>query len=283
MKNSLNLTIVITTVAEKSLLRVIKNINSTIFKPKKILVVVYKKNLRKINKKIIKNYDNVEIVQTNSPGQVNQRVEGFKLAKTDFVMQIDADCFIENQSIKEMMNFLKTHKNASVGPCFIDIKNNLPIHKLNNNHKMLQILKNLILGFPIKNNIMGKVSKSGTNFGVDFFFLKKKAIQVDWIPGGCSMHHKKNLYLKNYFPFKGKAYYEDLIHSKILIQRNIKLFIIKNAICKTDFPIFPKKFKEFIKYIISYNYTSKIYNVGIIRKYICITLYFIRYFKNRFY
>ena len=283
MKNILNLTIVITTVGEKSLLAVIKNINLTISRPKKILVVIYKKNIRKINKRILSTYDNVEIVQTNSPGQVNQRVEGFKLVRTDYAMQLDADCYIENLSINKMMNFLKTHKNASVGPCFLDIKNNLPIHKLNNKRKFFKTLKNLILGFPNVNSIMGKVSKSGTNFGVDYFYLKKKAIQVDWIPGGCLMHHKKNLYLKNYYPFQGKAYYEDLIHSKILIQKNIKLFILKDAICKTDFPIFPKKFKEFIKYTISYNYSSKIYNVGIIRKNICIILYIIRYFKNRVY
>ena len=99
MKNFLDLTIVIATVGEKSLLNAIKNINSTISKPKKILVVVYKKNLKKIDKEII-NYKNVEIVITNLPGQVYQRLEGFKLVKTDFVMQLDADCYINNQSIK---------------------------------------------------------------------------------------------------------------------------------------------------------------------------------------
>ena len=143
-----------------------------------------------------------------------------------------------------MINFLKVNKDVSVGPCFIDVNSNLPIHKLNNNNKISQFIKNLVLGFPNNDKIMGKVSKSGTNFGVDF------------------------------------AYYEDLIHSKILIKKNIRLFIIKDAICKTDFPIFPKKFKEFIRYIKAYSYNSKIYNVGIIRKYICMTLYFLRYIKN---
>ena len=94
------------------------------------------------------------------------------------------------------------------------------------------------------------------------------------------MHHKKNLYLKDYYPFSGKAYYEDLIHSKILIKKNLRLFIIKDAICKTDFPVFPKKFKEFIRYMKAYSYNSKIYDVGILRKYICMTLYSLRYIKN---
>ena len=282
MENILDLTIVIPTVGEKSLLNVIENLNSTNSKPKKILVIIYKENFKKINNNIHL-HNNVEIVQTNLPGQVNQRVEGFKLALTDYVMQLDADCYINNQSITAMINFLKNNKDFSVGPCFIDISNDLPIHKLNNNNKVSQFIKNLILGFPNSNKIMGKISKSGTNFGVDFNFLKEDIIQVDWIPGGCSMHYKKNLCLKNYFPFEGKAFYEDLIHSKLLIQKNIKLFIIKKAICKTDFPIFPKKFKEFIRYMKAYSYCSKIYDVGIIRKYICMTLYLVRYIKNRLY
>jgi GT2 family glycosyltransferase len=282
MVNILNLTIVIPTVGEESLLKVVKNLNSNISRPKKILIVIYKENLIKIDKEI-NNYDNVEIATTNLPGQVHQRVEGFKLAKTNFVMQLDADCFIDNQSIIEMINFLKSNDKTSVGPCFLDIKNNLPIHKLINESKIKRIIKNLVLGFPNDNKIMGKISKAGTNFGVDSNFLKEDVIQVEWIPGGCSMHYKKNLCLKNYFPFKGKAYYEDLIHSKILIQNDIKLFIIKKAICKTEFPIFPTKLKEFFMYLKSYNYSCKIYKVGIVRKYTCLFLYIMRYIKNQFY
>ena len=44
MENILNLTIVIPTVGEKSLLEVIKNLNSNISIPKKISVVIYKRN-----------------------------------------------------------------------------------------------------------------------------------------------------------------------------------------------------------------------------------------------
>lgn len=109
MQNILNLTIVIPTIGEELLLSVIKNLNSTISRPKKILVVIYKKNFEKINNDIYL-HNNVEVIQTNSPGQVNQRVEGFKLALTDYVMQLDADCYISNQSITAMINFLKIIK-----------------------------------------------------------------------------------------------------------------------------------------------------------------------------
>ena len=146
MENILNLTIVIPTVGEKSLQDVIENLNLNNSRPKKILVMIYKENLSKINSDIYL-HDNVEIVQTNLPGQVNQRVEGFKLAKTDFVMQLDADCYISNQSIKAMINFLKINRDVTVGPCFIDISNNLPIHKLNNNNKSNSIYKKFSFRF----------------------------------------------------------------------------------------------------------------------------------------
>ena len=49
------------------------------------------------------------------------------------------------------------------------------------------------------------------------FEKKKNLHEVEWLPGGCILHSKKNLIKKNYFNFKyKKAYCEDLIHSYFL-------------------------------------------------------------------
>jgi hypothetical protein len=47
----------------------------------------------------------------------------------------------------------------------------------------------------------------------------------EWLPGGCILHHKKNIIYENYFKYKGKAYCEDIIHSILLTKNNIKLYI----------------------------------------------------------
>ena len=127
---------------------------------------------------------------------------------------------------------------------------------------------------------MGSVSKSSTNFGVDYKFLKKKLIEVSWIPGGCMMHHRDNLIQKNFYPFNGKAYCEDLIHCNLLKKKQIKLYIVNNSFCNTSFPEFPNKFRELFYFIRSYVYTAKIYNASIFRILLCVILYFGRYFKK---
>lgn len=52
---------------------------------------------------------------------------------------------------------------------------------------------------------------------------------MEWLPGGCVMHNKDNLVVKDFYPFKGKAYCEDLIHSHILAVKGVKLYVAKNA------------------------------------------------------
>ena len=46
--------------------------------------------------------------------------------------------------------------------------------------------------------------------------------------------YTSELIKKKYYNFSGKAYYEDIIHSKLLKEKNIKMWISKKSICKTD-------------------------------------------------
>ena len=49
--------------------------------------------------------------------------------------------------------------------------------------------------------------------------------------GGCLAHYKKNLVNENYYPYSGKAYAEDLIHSHILKSRGCTLILDTTARC----------------------------------------------------
>ena len=46
---------------------------------------------------------------------------------------------------------------------------------------------------------------------------------------------RRHLIDKNYFPYKGKAYCEDLIHSLLLKRKGVKLYVL----CKTEVVIQP--------------------------------------------
>ena len=60
--------------------------------------------------------------------------------------------------------------------------------------------------------------------------------------------------MKNYYPFKGKAIGEDILHSKILLRKGIKLYIIKKISVFTNpqeniNQEFVKKYFKFLNYI----------------------------------
>ena len=74
----------------------------------------------------------------------------------------------------------------------------------------------------------GSISLAGICFGVNKEDLKKQTglIAVDWQSGGCVLHKKKNLILDDYYPFSGKAFSEDLIHSYLLKKEGLKKLIM---------------------------------------------------------
>ena len=109
MENILNLTIVIPTVGEKSLLNVIENLNSTNSKPKKILVSIYKENFGKINNDIYL-HDNVEIVQKYVIDGVKKKYYNVKDAEGN-VLYEDVALFESAMGIVKHLMFGKTaHK-----------------------------------------------------------------------------------------------------------------------------------------------------------------------------
>ena len=68
-----------------------------------------------------------------------------------------------------------------------------------------------------------------------------------------------NLIKDNYFNFSGKAYYEDIIHSKILKNKKIKMWISKKSICKTDTVNFSFDEISLIKNIVKESFGSKMF------------------------
>ena len=75
------LSVVIPTIGEKSLLETIKKLNYKKNQiPSEIIISIYYLNFYKIQNKL-NNYTNIKIIKVNKKGQVNQRVQGFINAK----------------------------------------------------------------------------------------------------------------------------------------------------------------------------------------------------------
>ena len=75
------------------------------------------------------------------------------------------------------------------------------------------------------------ISKRFGSVGISSFPIpykrceKSKFSEVDWIPGGLLLIRKKDCLDYDYFNLPGKAYCEDLIHSQLLKNKGVRLFI----------------------------------------------------------
>mgnify|MGYP006079264075 FL=1 len=229
---SKDVSVVIATLGETNLSETIESLNKGSLAPKEILICIpeeYAVNLESLN------YSNVKISKTIVRGQVSQRAIGFQNAKFPYVLQLDDDIILDFYCLEKLLETVISNKNIAAGPKLYDhltkeyhsflIPSDIKLVWFN---KMFYFLANGKIGFQ-----PGKISKSGLNFGIPE--TPSTFYNVDWLCGGCLMHRKENLILTNYYPLSGKAYAEDLFHSKLLRDNNVILVRSGEAKCYVDF------------------------------------------------
>ena len=177
-----------------------------------------------------------------------------------------------------MLNCIRENNHYCISAHFHDINKNISIYS------NLKQTKNRILN-QIKNgkniSIYGDITNSGFE-SYPFISQLQAPFKSGWIPGGCVMHHRKNLILENYFPFVGKAYSEDLFHSIELKKKNIELLYHPKA--KAYLNVDNKKisFGDFKNFILDdFKIRQRLVNdnnLNIYRMYVVYVLKFIKYF-----
>ena len=246
----IKITAVIPTLGNQSLIETIDSLNSGSLIPDEIIVCMPKeRDFKTVFNK------NVLFIYTNYCGQVAQRVRALKEVTGELVLQLDDDIILDKRCLEFLVNsMLALNINAAISPALICKDTSISIYKPPNNSLKRKIYYWLLNGK--KGFFPGAITKAGTNIGVGKIMESENLITVDWLPGGCVLHRKKSLILKNYYPFIGKAYCEDLIHSHLLIQSGIKLIVANEAKAYVDKPILISTFtfKDF------YNYLKKDYN-----------------------
>ena len=267
------ISVVIATLGGKQLTKTINDMNSGSVVPSEILICIPEDDSPKV-KNI--NDGNVRVVITKHKGQVYQRATGFKNAKNDIVMQLDDDILLDKYCIENMLKTLHVKgTKAVVAPSYFCDESKNPVYRQLNNRKFLiKLYYWLING--ADGYKPGEVSLSGVNFGAEPFDCKDDICEVEWLAGGCAMHYKENLVLDNYYPFDGKAYGEDLIHSHFMKKNGCSLFISTKAHCWIEtVPATQYKPKELLENLIG-NYRAKKYFVKLSsRSYIRMNIYFL--------
>lgn len=231
-----NISVVIASLGGDVLTKTLHQLNDGLLKPDEIIVVIPKEFENNV---FVLFYSNVNYVFVPFKGQVAQRVYGFKLAKNNFVLQLDDDIYLDQNCLEKLVLGLKSlGPGHSVGPSIFFKETGLSVYPMSKGFQGFAYnIKSFMSGSKWGTKRMGTISRNGSGFGLDFHTVTDEFNHVEWLAGGCILHFKSELILNDYFPFVGKAYGEDLIHSWFLTDTGVKLYNIKSAICYIETPI----------------------------------------------
>lgn len=222
MLKHLDLSIVIPTLGEDTINKCIQSIYNNNYQPKEIIIIIPRAHANKLSS-LVRKYKNLKIYKTEFMGQVAQRVYGFKKTKTKFVMQLDSDIILGKQTIERLYSFLLNRKKISVSP--ILLPNN--IKQYQNLNLIANLLRNYLIFGQLKSK-MGVITSIGYNSWFENKDFKNNFYNVEWLPGGCILFRKEDLIERNFYPYKGKAYCEDILHSILLREKKINLYLLTN-------------------------------------------------------
>lgn len=198
-----------------------------------IIKEVYKKGF--INK--------IKIINSKNRGQVKQRYIAYKYCNSELIMHMDDDIILD---IKELNNLIKEFsllpKKSCLAPYLYKSSKQIK------NKNLFRQLKDTILFFSIKRK-PGTIGLS--SFPIPFERINgSKFTEVEWIPGGLLLLRKEDTIPFDFFNLPGKAYCEDLIHSQLLKNKGISLFISNNCSYSTEISHYKDlSFSLFFSYI----------------------------------
>ncbi len=231
---TLPLSVVIATLGSKILEQTIQRLNGGTCIPNEILVCIPEGASCEAE---LGSHANLRIVETPCRGQVAQRAFGLSLSRNQYVMQLDDDVFLPEDALEGLLETCRSiGPGNAVAPIFKDCLTGQYLTRYTRDLKgyLQSIIAFLICGARWGSARMGTISSSGIGYSVDKNYCQGISIvEVEWVPGGCVMCGKADLVTENYFPFPGKAFSEDIIHSLHWRQRGVRLWALPNIACCT--------------------------------------------------
>jgi len=227
-----NLSVVIPTLGGDSLIRTIEQLNQGTVVPSEILVCIPEEEAPRVANLP---FDNVKVIITSCRGQVAQRAFGFQQANYEFVLQLDDDISVRRTCVESLIACMNERADVAVGPKLYDAKTGQYHLFMMPKDKKISWFERLL--FWVVNGPRGyepgQIGRAGISMGVPE--RPGNWSDLGWLPGGCVLHRKPNLILFDFYPFKGKAFVEDLFHSVLLRRKNIRLMRCGAAACDVDF------------------------------------------------
>ncbi len=171
----------------------------------------------------------VRIIRTPFGGQVAQRAAGLVLAREDHVLQLDDDMVVPNAGLENLWQLsLAAGAGTAVAPALIDSATGHYLASYGHGCRALarSLAAWMIGGARWGSARMGTIGSAGIPYGVDpRLAAGATLLETQWLPGGAVLCRREDLVTEAYFPFQGKAYSEDVIHSILWKRRGVRLYV----------------------------------------------------------
>ena len=246
-KDKLPLSVVIATLGSGRLVESINGLLSGDVIPSEILICIPKGRPHQLENT---EFEELRIIEVTCVGQVAQRVCGLKNSKYPYVMQLDDDVVIRGNALGDLyQSIIKVGPKFALSPVFQDYYSQeyLTTYRSGLSGFFRSLFATAIGGAAWGSGRMGQIDPSGVAYAIDNSNVNRvDFFDVSWLPGGCVICRKEDLIIDNYFPFKGKAYFEDVIHSVIWRRRGVRLAVAVNISVLTEVNYTSPRLRDFI-------------------------------------
>ena len=180
------------------------------------------------------NFFKIKIIYINKFSQTEQRIKAITNCTSKIVLQMDDDLILEKNCIDEMIKCLINKSEKSVIGAVLFDKNVDDLFYRYRYKFFYQVLRDFYNHYIClaKSGIkkMGTLSKIGLNYGVDPKFLPKNinCFECEWL-NSFVIGYKKSMLCQLKYPYKGKAYGEDVMNSINRKKNDIKHYVALRA------------------------------------------------------
>ena len=274
IKKQLPISVVIATLGGDVLKKTVAHLNQGQGWPAEILICI--PEAEAANADCVAAIENVHVIKTPCRGQVAQRAVGLGMAANLYVMQLDDDVIFPSDTLKVLYETL-----LSKGPGHIVA----PLFRLQTTGEectryhggLPGLLRNcnasLVCGAKFGKKRLGKISSSGIAFGVVMHSNDARMTESEWLPGGVALCHKADLITYDYYPFPGKAFSEDLIHSVLWRQQGCRFWTLLDVSAMIDVTIESFDWKSVMARYTAHAYVAQLVGGSVWRTRLWFSLY----------
>jgi glycosyltransferase involved in cell wall biosynthesis len=260
IERGLPISVVIATLGGDVLRNTVEHLNRGTGIPTEILICIPESDAA--NAECISEIANVLVIKTRCRGQVAQRAVGLLKASCPYVMQLDDDVILPPDTLKGMLDVLIVKGPSNVVAPFFRVQptgaDSTRCHQGFRGF-VASCYYTLICGASFGRKRFGSIASSGIGFGVPMSSGTMRIAESGWLPGGVVLCYKEDLILDNYYPFPGKAFSEDLIHSVLWRkQKNCSLWTVLDASALVEVTVESFEWKSVIGRYRAHAYVAKL-------------------------